>query len=83
MFPAHVNPGESSTTNENEVSGIGVLQEALRILESSGQNVLPDLTANRGTETTMSYTRSWTNPHVQVRIFSINIESVFCSLSID
>ena len=82
MFPADVNPGETSTTNENEVSGIDVLQ-ALLMLESSGQNVLPDLTANRGTETTMSYTRNWTNPHVQVRIISINIESVLCSFSID
>ena len=78
VFPADVDARESITAREHILSGIESLHT-----ESSGQNVLPDLTVNRGTETTMSHTRDWTNPHVQVRIFSINIESVFYSVSID
>ena len=70
VFPAtrNVNDGESSTTRENEVSGIDVLQAALLLLESSGQNVLPNATLDRGLlqETEMSDMRSWTNPHMQV-----------------
>ena len=68
VFPANVNDGESSTARENEVSGIDVLQEALLLLESSGQNVLPDATLDRGLlqETEMSDMRRWTNPHTQV-----------------
>ena len=71
VFPADVNDGESSTARENEVSGIDMLQAALLLLESSGQNVLPDATVDRGVlqETEMSDMRSWTNPYVQVWIF--------------
>ena len=71
VFPADVNDGESSNARENEVSGIDMLQAALLLLESSGQNVLPNAPVDRGLlqETEMSDMRSWTNPHLQVWIF--------------
>ena len=70
MFPANVNDGGSITARENEVSGIDVLQAALYLLESSGQNVLPNATVDRRLlqETEMSDMRSWTNPHIRPQV---------------
>ena len=68
VFPAHVNDGESSTARENEVSGIDLLQAALYLLESSGQNVSPNATLDRGLlqEAEMSDMRSCANPLIKV-----------------
>ena len=65
VFSANANDGESSTTRENEVFDIDVL-------EPSGHfaNVLPNATVDRELlqETEMS-DMSWIDPHLQVWIF--------------